>query len=117
MRYTLSALIAGGFIATVVSPSNVSARQGQPVAVSRAAPRAVLDQYCIACHNARLRTGGLELETVDLANPAASAELLERVIAKLRAGSMPPAGRPRPDAATYHAVATALEREIDRAWE
>ena len=40
----------------------------------------------------------------------------ERVIAKLRAGSMPPAGRPRPDAATYQAVATWLESEIDRAW-
>jgi hypothetical protein len=40
----------------------------------------------------------------------------ERVIAKLRAGSMPPAGRPRPDAATYKAVASWLETEIDRAW-
>ena len=38
------------------------------------------------------------------------------MIAKLRAGSMPPAGRPRPDAATYRAVASALENDIDRAW-
>ena len=29
---------------------------------------------------------------------------------------MPPPGRPRPDAAAYRAVATALETDIDRAW-
>ena len=48
--------------------------------------------------------------------PGANAEVWERVIAKLRAGSMPPPGRPRPDAATYRAVASSLETEIDRAW-
>ena len=50
------------------------------------------------------------------AQPGANAEVWERVIGKLRAGSMPPPGMPRPDAATYRAVATALERDIDRAW-
>ena len=48
--------------------------------------------------------------------PAANPEAWEKVIAKLRAGSMPPPGRPRPDAATYRAVASALEHDIDRAW-
>ena len=51
-----------------------------------------------------------------MTNPGANAEVWENVIAKLRAGSMPPAGRPRPDAATYRAVASALEDDIDRAW-
>jgi mono/diheme cytochrome c family protein len=74
----------------------------------------VVDQYCVTCHNARLRTAGVVLENVDLADPA-NAELAERVIAKLRAGSMPPPGRPRPDIATYRAIATALERDADRA--
>jgi len=78
--------------------------------------KAFVDTYCITCHNQRLRTGGLALDRLDVANPGANAEVWENVIAKLRAGSMPPAGRPRPDAATYRAVASALENDIDRAW-
>jgi mono/diheme cytochrome c family protein len=79
-------------------------------------PRAVIGTYCVTCHNQRLKTGGLALDAVDVTRPASDAEVWERVIAKLRAGSMPPAGRPRPDAATYKAVASWLETEIDRAW-
>ena len=56
------------------------------------------------------------LDTVDLAKPGANAETLEKVIAKLRAGSMPPPGMPRADEAAYHAVASALENVIDQAW-
>ena len=48
--------------------------------------------------------------------PHTNPELWERVITRLRAGSMPPAGRPRPDAATSRAVAAWLEADIDRAW-
>ena len=79
-------------------------------------PRAVLDRYCVTCHNDRLRTGGLTLDptTVDASDPSRDADVWERVIAKLRTGAMPPPGRPRPDAATYDAVATRLEADIDR---
>jgi mono/diheme cytochrome c family protein len=96
-----------------------SARQTPAPARSPAvvsAPRAVADKYCVSCHNQRLRTGGLALDGLDLATPGANADTWERVIAKLRAGSMPPPGRPRPDAATYQAVASWMETEIDRAW-
>jgi hypothetical protein len=79
-------------------------------------PRAFLDKYCITCHNQKLRTAGLTLDTLDAAQPSADAETWERVIAKLRAGSMPPPGMPRADAATYRSIATSLENEIDRAW-
>ena len=90
--------------------------QPAPVPAPATAPRAVLDTYCVTCHNERLRTGGLALDRLDVTNPGANAEVWENVIAKLRAGSMPPAGRPRPDAATYRAVASTLENDIDRAW-
>ena len=79
-------------------------------------PRAFLNTYCIACHNQKLRTAGLALDTVDVSQPSANAEVLERVIAKLQAGSMPPPGLPRPAATVYHAVASSLENEIDKAW-
>ena len=90
-----------------------------PLAAQEAAaeaPRAVLDRYCVACHNDRLLTGGLSLEAaaVDAADPSRDADVWERVIAKLRTGAMPPPGRPRPDAATYDAVAARLEADIDR---
>jgi hypothetical protein len=79
-------------------------------------PQTVINTYCVTCHNQRVKTAGLALDIVDVTRPAGNAEVWERVIAKLRAGSMPPAGRPRPDAATYRALAAWLESEIDRAW-
>ena len=76
----------------------------------------MFDKYCVSCHNQRLRTAGFAIDGLDPANPAGNPEAWEKVIAKLRAGSMPPAGRPRPDPATYRLVASALEHDIDRAW-
>ncbi len=78
--------------------------------------RAFLDKYCITCHSQKLHTAGLSLETLDLTKPAANAEVLEKVVAKLRSGAMPPPKMPRADAATYRVVATALENDIDQAW-
>ena len=76
----------------------------------------MFDTYCVSCHNQRLRTAGFAIDNLDSAHPATNPEAWEKVIAKLRAGSMPPPGRPRPDPATYRAVASALEHDIDRAW-
>ena len=76
---------------------------------------AVIGTYCVACHNAQLKTAGLELDSVDISDPTANAPLWEKVIRKLRTGAMPPAGMPRPDAETYDAVASYLETSIDRA--
>ena len=87
-----------------------------PVSSDAAAVRGLVGQYCVACHNQRLRTAGLALDNLDAAAPASNAEVWERVIDKLRARAMPPAGLPRPDAAAYHAVAGWLESELDRAW-
>jgi mono/diheme cytochrome c family protein len=115
------ALFLSGWIAVALSTVHTSARQTQPApaatpSTASPAPRAVLDKYCITCHNAKLRTAGLAFDTLDVTNPGANAEIWERVIGKLRAGSMPPPGRPRPDVATYRAVASSLEHDIDRAW-
>ena len=78
-------------------------------------PKTFFHAYCITCHSDKLHTAGLSLESVDLGHPAASAETLEKVIAKLRAGSMPPPKMPRADAATYSLIATSLENQIDQA--
>ena len=77
--------------------------------------RALLDRYCVTCHNKRLKTAGLMLDAVDVNDAAAHGEVLEKVVRKLRSGQMPPEGRPRPDAATIDAYATALETALDAA--
>src|SRR6266446_4118046 len=64
--------------------------------------RAVVDRYCVGCHNERTRTAGLMLDTADLTKVAEGAEVWEKVVRKLRAGTMPPQGAPRPDEATAH---------------
>src|ERR1700691_3640600 len=79
-------------------------------------PRTFLDKYCVTCHNQKLHTAGLALDSLDVSKPGADAKVCERVIAKLRAGSMPPPGMTRPDAATSRSVAASLENDIDRAW-
>src|SRR5258708_21383746 len=78
-------------------------------------PRAVLDQYCVVCHNQKLKTAGLTLDTLDPASPARDAEAWEKVVRKLRAGMMPPQGLPRPNAGVYESVAITLENELDPA--
>ena len=77
--------------------------------------RELFDRYCVTCHNQRLQTGGLALDRVDLTRVAANAPILEKVVHKLRAGEMPPEGRPRPGPAALDAFATSLERALDRA--
>jgi mono/diheme cytochrome c family protein len=76
--------------------------------------RALVNTYCVACHNEKLKTANLALDRVDADRIANSAETWEKVIVKLRSRAMPPAGVRRPDNATYDAVATWLESEIDR---
>jgi hypothetical protein len=99
-----------------VGPAAVALLDAQPVPRKDAEVPGFLSTYCISCHNQKLRTAGLALDTLDAANPSDNAEIWERVIAKLRAGSMPPPGSPRPAAALYREVAAALENDIDRAW-
>jgi hypothetical protein len=129
-RASIFAIVIGGYIFAALPAVETSARQSQsqsPVSAppqpespsqpaSPASPQAVVAKYCITCHNQRLRTAGLALDTADVTRPSEHAEVWERVITKLRARSMPPAGMPRPDAAAYRTVVDWLETEIDKAW-
>src|SRR5437016_9674490 len=82
---------------------------------SAPAPRALIDQYCVSCHNQRTKTAGLMLDKMDPAHVGQDAEAWEKVVRKVRAGMMPPQGMPRPDAAAYETLTAALETELDRA--
>ena len=88
----------------------------QAAAGANSAPAAAaLNRYCVTCHNERLKTAGFVLDPATLTDVGAHADSWEKVVKKLRTTSMPPAGAPRPDAATYERVATFLETELDRA--
>ena len=80
-------------------------------AASAQSPQVFLRTYCLGCHNQKVRTAGLAVD-----DPTASIETREHIIAKLRSGSMPPPGNPRPAAPIYRTVAAALENDIDRDW-
>ena len=93
----------------------VGQNQVSSVVVPASKYRAVLDKYCVTCHNARLQTAGLELDRLHLSNLSQRAEIWEKVVRKLRGREMPPAGRPRPDPATYDGFASWLETSLDAA--
>ena len=75
---------------------------------------ALLKRYCQGCHNGRVKAGGLALDALDLAEVGGDAATWEKVVRKLRAGVMPPAGMPRPDEPTTDRFVSWLQTELDR---
>jgi len=88
---------------------------GRQSATSSSERRALLDRYCVTCHNDRLKTANLSLQGRDLTRVADQADVWEKVIRKLRAGAMPPPDVPRPPLVEYEGLRDFLEGEIDRA--
>ena len=66
----------------------------------------VVDKYCVTCHNSRLKTGGLVLEDSRVDRPGERADVWEKVIRKIRGGSMPP----------VVPVASVSESDSDSVW-
>ncbi|HEY3836990.1 MAG TPA: DUF1587 domain-containing protein, partial [Bryobacteraceae bacterium] len=80
-----------------------------------AGPGGFISQYCLTCHNQKSKTGGVVLEGTDAAHPASRPELWEKVIRKIKAGEMPPAGLPRPEPAALNAFVIGLTNGLDAA--
>ena len=79
------------------------------------AQTAVLNQYCVTCHNQKAKTAGLTLDTMDVTHVDEHPDVWEKVVRKVRAGMMPPSGAPRPDRATLDGLASNIETALDRA--
>src|SRR5262249_45853066 len=105
-------LAGSGYVNARAAPNRAPAASSVP---SIAPAGDLINRYCVTCHNSRLKTAGLTLDRLDLQHVGDNAEQWEKVVTKLRTGEMPPPGRPRPDAASYHALAAALEHELDAA--
>src|SRR5207249_5053133 len=101
------------FLISLASPSVPAAAQHPQTS----SPRAVLNTYCVTCHNQRLRTADLMLDKAEVDHPAENPAIWEKVLRKLRAREMPPPERPRPDDATYESVVAYLETALDQAAE
>jgi mono/diheme cytochrome c family protein len=96
----------------VVSPPSLSAADAVTPA---SGPRRLLDRYCVTCHNERLKTAGLRLDRIDVANPGAEAEVWEKVVRKVHTGTMPPSNTPQLSRDDRRALLTWLETSLDAA--
>jgi Protein of unknown function (DUF1592)/Protein of unknown function (DUF1588)/Protein of unknown function (DUF1585)/Protein of unknown function (DUF1587)/Protein of unknown function (DUF1595)/Planctomycete cytochrome C len=76
---------------------------------------ALINQYCVTCHNEKAKTAGLMLDKVDIDHAAEHAETWEKVVRKLRGGMMPPQGMPRPEQTKIDGLITWLEASLDQA--
>jgi mono/diheme cytochrome c family protein len=115
-RVTWFVVCAGALAAAMGTSGLVSAQAPASAAPQpAAAQRALLDKYCVTCHNDRVKTANLSLQNADLSKLADHGELWEKVIRKLRAGVMPPPDMPRPSLAEYESLRDFLETEVDRA--
>ncbi len=95
-------------VALLAGPAQLSADEPK-------AAKAVIQQYCVTCHNAKLKTAGLQLDSLDIGRIGEHPEVWEKVARKLRTGEMPPPRMPRPDKATYVNATAELEAALDTA--
>ena len=105
--------VTAALLAALLIPAAASAQAPRPPAASR--DRALLDQYCVTCHNETRKTAGLMLDRIDPSKiSVADAEVWELVLRRLQTGSMPPLGAPRPDDSALDAFTSSLETTLDR---
>src|SRR5437867_7052339 len=105
-----------------VSGKTIRFEQQNPPAAAAAvsAQQAIISQYCLTCHSEKAKTAGMDsarkltLDSLDLAHVAKNADVWEKVVRKLRAGMMPPAGMRRPDPQSLKGMIAWLENELDR---
>ena len=121
MRRTLTTCACAAWIGAVCLEGSPQTRVPEtPGLQSKSRPtlpnpaRELVSKYCVSCHNERLKTANLLLDKADdeIAN---ASDTWEKVVVQLRGRSMPPSNMPRPENATYDAVASWLENELDRA--
>lgn len=96
-------------------PVKTSAQQAPATAAPAESARQLLDRYCVTCHNEKLKTADLRLDRVDVAHPAADAEVWEKVVRKVHTGTMPPPNMPQPSQHDRETLLTWLETSLDAA--
>ncbi|MBL8168685.1 MAG: DUF1592 domain-containing protein [Acidobacteria bacterium] len=95
--------------------AGVTSRAQRATTADTTAQRALLEEYCVACHNQKSSTAGISLQGLDYSNVASNADVWEKVLRKVRTGQMPPAKAPKPETAETTSFVTWLESSLDRA--
>lgn len=90
-------------------------RSGTTNAIAQKQQQALIEDYCVSCHNQKTKAASLSLEGLDYNRVANNAEIWEKVLRKVRTGQMPPAKAPKPDAHEVGAFVGWLEGALDRA--
>ncbi len=118
-RVSVSVAVVSFLLVGVATQRGVTAQA--PTAANAITPdaareRAVLDQYCVGCHNQRLTSGGLRLDNLDIARIGERAEVGEKIVRKLRAGDDAAAGREAAGRGDDRVpVPASFEQRLDRA--
>ncbi len=108
MKFMVARLGAATFFVTLASSLAASPNEATEAA------QALLEDTCLVCHNDVTLLGNMSLEAFTVSAAEQTQELAEKVIRKLRAGMMPPAGMPRPSEESLQALALELETRIDQ---
>src|SRR5215831_15463192 len=114
MKYTVVLLIV--LAAVALSSSSVVAQQQQiSTPPAAATQQALLNQYCVTCHNQRAKTAGVMFDTMDVSDISKNADIWEKAVRKLRGGMMPPPGARQPERAAVDSFVSWLENALDAA--
>lgn len=93
--------------------TTVAAKTAAAAGMPLAEQKAMMQQYCSACHNEKLKSGGMTLTDLDLAQVGKNPALAEKIVRKLRVGLMPPATSAKPPAETTRQFISTLEGALD----
>jgi hypothetical protein len=116
IRFGFSVL--GGALVCLLAPGGSALAQGpngSGAVASLEQQQDFVAEYCLACHNEALMTGGMSLQSFDFEHPEENAELSERIVRKLLTGLMPPPGEARPDRDRAEAFFRTIETQLDQA--
>lgn len=99
------------FVVLVAFPGAIAALAQSPAATDP--HRQMLNTYCVTCHNAKLKTGGIAFDTLDLQSAPDDAKTWEKAMRKLRGHLMPPPGAPQPQQKDVDSFVTWMETTLD----
>ncbi|MGZ3401224.1 MAG: DUF1592 domain-containing protein [Caulobacteraceae bacterium] len=117
---TLAILPATLATAWALAATPTAVRKAQPVkaespAADAPSPITVVDRYCIGCHNARAKIGGIALDSLDRTAYTHDAAIWEEAIRRLRGHYMPPSSAKQPSEAERQQLIAFLETQLDKA--